>query len=129
MSGKKNVLKPIPIATAQPLASSFNSAATMIPYLDNCAYQINVTTTNSTGTFSVQGSLDFNQATFDQLGTAGNWADLTLGGITPAPVAAGVNDTIIINLNQVPFNALRISYTSSVAGTGHADIIFMSKML
>ena len=127
MSGRKNVLKPIPVASSQSLASSFNSTPTMIPYLDNCAYQINISTSDSTGTFSVQGSLDYNQAEFYQLGTPGNWVDLSLGGGVPTVAAA--NDSILINLTQVPFNALRIHYSSTVAGTGVADIIFMSKAI
>lgn len=129
MSGRKNVLSPELVAPAQSLAASFNTVPTMIPFLDNCAYQINITTTNSTGTFAVQGSVDYVQATPIQPGNPGNWVSLTLGGTTAAPVAAAANDQIIINLNQVPFNALRIAYTSTVAGTGHADIYFMSKMI
>lgn len=129
MSGRKNILSPELVATAQTLASSFNSTPTMIPFLDNCAYQINVTTTNSTGTFAVQGSLDYVQETPLKRGVTGNWIPLTLGGATANPVANAANDTIIINLNQVPFNALRISYTSTIAGTGTADIYFMSKQI
>lgn len=125
---RKNVLLPlVPVAAAQSLSATFSSKPTMIPYLDNCAYQINITTSNSTGTFSVQGSLDYEQAKFDQLGITGNWIDLSLGGGTPTISAA--NDNIIINLNQVPFNALRLHYTSTVAGTGTVDILFMSKMV
>lgn len=129
MSGRKNVLAPELVAPAQSLAASFNTTPTMIPFLDNCAYQINITTTDSTGTFAVQGSVDFVQKTAIIPGNPGNWVPLTLGGNTAAPVAAGVNDQIIINLNQVPFNALRIAYTSTAPGTGHADIYFMSKMI
>ncbi len=126
MSGQKNVLLPkIPIASSQSLAASFNTTPTMVPYLDNCSFQINVTTTNSTGTFSVQGSLDYQQSTFNQLGVTGHWVDLSLGGGVPTVAAA--NDSIIINLNQIPFNALRLAYTAGTAGTGHADIYFMSK--
>lgn len=123
---RKNVLKN-KIATAQTLAASFNSLPTMIPFGDNCAYQVNVTTTNSTGTFSVQGSLDYVQQTQDTKGVAGNWIDLSLGGGTPTVAAA--NDTILINLNQLPFNAVRIAYTSTIAGTGTADIYVMEKQI
>jgi len=129
MSGRKNVLAPEVIALAQSLASSFTSTPTMIPFLDNCAYQINVTTSDSTGTFAVEGSVDYVQATAMIPGNTGNWIPLTLGGATANPVANAANDNIIINLNQVPFNALRIRYTSTVAGTGTATIYFMSKMI
>lgn len=117
------------IATAHSLSSSFTSTPTMIPYMDNCSYQINITTSNSTGTFAVQASDDYMQQTQDVKGNAGNWIDLPLAGPTANPVAAGANDTILIDLNQVPFNALRISYTSSVAGTGTADIWLLNKSL
>lgn len=129
MSGRKNILSPELISSAVSLAASFTSTPTMIPFLDNCAYQINVTTTNSTGTFSVEGSVDFVQETPLQRGVTGNWVPLTLGGATANPVAAAANDNIIINLNQVPFNALRIRYASTIAGTGTANIYFMSKMI
>ncbi len=126
---RKNILSPELIASAQSLAASFNSTPTMIPFLDNCAYQINVTTSDSIGTFHVEGSVDYVQQTPIQRGVTGNWVPLTLGGATANPVANAANDTIIINLNQVPFNALRIAYVSGTAGTGHADIFFMSKMI
>lgn len=126
---RKNVLAPELIASAQSLVATFNSTPTMIPFLDNCAYQINITTTNSIGVFQVQGSVDYVQQTPLNRGNAGNWVPLTLGGSTANPVANAANDTIIINLNQVPFNALRIAYISSTPGTGTADIYFMSKMI
>lgn len=99
----------------------------MIPFGDNCSYQINVTTTNSTGTFSIQGSLDYVQEQPNIRGVTGNWTDLSLGGGTPTVAAA--NDTILINLNQLPFNALRVAYTSTIAGTGTANIYIMTKQI
>lgn len=123
---RKNVLRKL-IAPTQSLAASFSITPTMIPFGDNCAYQINVTTSNSTGTFSVQGSLDYVQQTQDTKGVAGNWVDLSLGGGTPTVAAA--NDTILINLNQLPFNAVRLAYTSTIAGTGIADIYVMEKQI
>lgn len=129
MSGRKNVLAPELVSSAVSLAANFSSTPTMIPFLDNCAYQINITTSDSIGTFAVEGSVDYVQETPLIRGVVGNWIPLTLGGSTPAPVANAANDTIIINLNQVPFNALRISYSSSTPGTGTANIYFMSKMI
>jgi len=126
MSGRKNVLPPILVSSNHSLAAPFSTSPTVITFLDNCAYQINITTSDSTGTFSVEGSLDYVQATAN---VTGHWIPLTLGGSTAAPIAAGANDQIIINLNQVPFNALRVSYVAGTAGTGHADIYFMSKMV
>ncbi len=129
MSGRKNVLPPTLVSSAHSLAASYSTTPTVITFLDNCAYQINITTTNSIGTFAVEGSLDYVQGTANVTAVTGNWVALTLGGATAAPVANAANDKILINLNQVPFNALRITYTSGTAGTGTANIYFMSKMV
>lgn len=126
---RKDILR-YEVATAQSMATTFTSSPTNIKYLDNIAYQINITTSNSTGTFSVQGSADYDQ---NQPGTAinnaGNWVDLPLGGPTTAPVAAGANDSILIYMNQLPFSAIRVVYTSTVAGTGHCDIFLMARQV
>lgn len=122
---RKNVLAPQKISSAVSLSSSFNSNPTMIDFMDNCGYQINVTTTNSQGTFAVQGSLDYYPGDANKKANAGNWASLSLGGGTPTVSAA--NDTIIIKLDLLPYRAIRLVYTSSVAGTGVADIWIMNK--
>ncbi len=94
----------------------------MVLNTDNVSYQINITTSNSIGTFAVQGSDDYQPRTAQQPGNTGNWVTLPLGGATAAPTAAAANDSILINLNQVPFNALRVTYTVGTAGTGTCDI-------
>lgn len=117
---RKNTLR-YRVATAQSLTTSFTTSATLIKYLDNCSYQINITTSNSIGTFTVQGSNDYNVDEPDNvISNAGNWIDLTLGGGTPFANAA--NDNIIIDLNQLPFNAIRIHYTAATPGTGTCEI-------
>lgn len=115
------------IATSQSLAASFNSTPTIVSYMDNCSYQINVTTSNSTGTFSVQVSDDYQPQTPQLSAVTGNWVDLSLGGGTPAVAAA--NDVIIINLNQLPFKAMRLAYTSTIAGTGTCNIFLFNKQI
>lgn len=108
---RKLVLDPVQIASNQSLAASFNSASTAVPYQDNIAYQILVTTTNSTGQFVLQGSLD-----------DVNWADLLNCG-----TVAAANDDIVVNVNQFPFKYIRLAYTSSVAGTGTCSIKLMAR--
>lgn len=116
------------IASAQSLAANFTSIPTIINYLDNVAYQINITTSNSTGTFAVQASLDYAVSEpGTQVTNSGTWATLPLGGGTPS--VSGANDTILINLNQLPFAAVRLQYTSTVAGTGVADIYIEAKQI
>lgn len=117
------------LETAKSMAASFTTAPTIVRYLDNCSYQINITTSNSVGTFSVEGSLDYevNEANGDVVVHAGNWIALNLSGGTPS--AAAANDSILIDLNQLPYNAIRLKYTSSVAGTGVCEILIMCRQL
>jgi hypothetical protein len=123
----KNVLKPVKIASSQSLSASFHSTPTVFTYTDNISYQINVTTFNSTGTFQVEGSLDYVPADpLSSPGVAGHWVPLVLSGI---PTVAAANDSILININECPYNSLRISYISVAGGTGTCDIFVMAKGL
>lgn len=124
---RKNVMSPQRIATAQSMSASFQSSPTIIQNTDNIGYQINVSTSDSTGTFSVQGSVDYIPRTEEQPGNIGNWIGLSLGG-DPLLVTAG-NEQMLINLMQVPFNALRIAYVAGTAGTGTCDIYVMTKQV
>lgn len=122
---RKLVLLPVTVASSQSLAADFTTTPTVLSYQDNVAYQINVTTTNSEGTFKIQASMDY-EAGVNGSGppVVGNWVDLTLDG---TPTVAAANDTIAISLNQVPFKALRVAYVSTVAGTGTCNIIIMAR--
>jgi len=123
---RKNVLK-FEASTSQSMASNFISEPTVIKYLDNCSYQILITTIDSTGSFAVQASNDYEP---NEPGVAepnpGNWAALPLSG---APTAGGADDSIVIDLNQLPYTALRVAYTVVTPGTGTCDIIFNSKQV
>lgn len=124
---RKNVLDHV-LIEAQSLAASFNSSPTIVQYMDNISYQINVSTSNSQGTFAVQGSLDYipSDPTEQRPAAAGNWVDLDIGGV---PVVNAANDTILIDLNQLPFKAIRLAYTSTVAGTGLCNIYINARQL
>lgn len=125
---RKNVLKPYNIAPAQSLATGFTTKPTTITYMDNVAYQIDVSTTNSTGTFAVEVSSDYQaDETTGTVTNPGNWAALTLGGGTPTVAAA--NDTIVISLNQLPFNGIRLTYTPTIAGTGTCSIFIQMRQI
>lgn len=115
--------------TPQSLAVSFVTPPTVVRFLDNCSYQINLTTTDSVGSFQVQASNDYyvNEGNDNVVQNPGNWVKLTLAGGTPFVNAA--NDNIIIDLNQIPFYALRISYTPTVPGTGTCTIFVTDKRL
>lgn len=122
---RKDILAPQLVSSNQTLAVAFNSPPTVIDFMDNCSYQINITTSNSTGTFAVQGSLDYvPQTNNGPTPVAGNWATLDLSG---TPTAGAANDTILISMVALPFRAIRVSYTPTVAGTGTASIYVMNK--
>lgn len=122
---RKNVLI-YKLATDQPLGGDFISPPTLVKYLDNCAYQINATTDDAVGTFAVEASLDYAiDETTNLVTNTGTWVPLDLGG-TPALV--GATDQILINLNQLPFNAIRVRY-SSTSGDGVADIYIMARQI
>lgn len=123
---RKNV-NVYPLETAVSLGASFTTAPTLIKYMDNCSYQITATTADAIGTFAVEASLDFSmEETTNVVKNPGNWVPLTLAGGTPA--IAGANTGIIINLNELPFNAIRLSYTRA-SGTGTASVYIMTKQM
>lgn len=123
---RKNVLAPVKIATAQSLASSFNSSPTIISYEDNIVYNIKVTTSDSTGTFKLQCSPDYVPSaapTQSSSAATGTWYDLAMSGDNlGVPTVNAANDSMTLKLTQVSFKAIRLAYTSSVAGTGTCDI-------
>lgn len=123
---RKNVLE-YQLATAQSLAASFISPVTVTKYLDNCSYQIDVTTSDSNGSFTVEVSDNYaiNEET-NSVTSAGTWGTLPIGG---TPVAGGANDVIQIDINQLSFKAMRIRYVSSVAGTGTCAIKLVCRQL
>lgn len=124
---RKDVLTPYQLLTNQSLASSFQSVPTMITFTDNIGYQINIVTSDSTGSFYVQGSVDYQKDMNGNVTNAGNWVDLTLsGGI---PTAGAANDQIIISLNQLPFNAIRLRYAPTINGTGTCNAFIMTKQV
>lgn len=124
---RKNLLKSYKVSSAQSLASSFTSPVTVIRYADNASYQINTTTTDSEGSFAIQASTDYDvDETVQKVQNPGNWVTLDIGG---SPIVNAASDTILIDLNQLPFTALRVVYTSSVAGTGVCDIFITTRQL
>lgn len=123
---RKNVL-PIQLLTNKSLATSFTSQAVLTTYTDNISFQINVTTTDSIGTFAVQVSNDYSvDNVTGAVLNSGTWNPLTLGG-TPT---VNANDTVIdISLNQVPFNAIQLAYTTGTPGTGTCNVYYFAKQI
>lgn len=120
MSGRKNFLAPYHAITAGDMSGNITQLTpTNIQFMDNVAIQLNFTGT-PTGSFSIQGSLDYNPVT-----GAGNWVALTL---TPSPGASGAAASILIDMNQLSFPWIRVVYTAS-SGSGILDAWISGKMV
>jgi hypothetical protein len=124
---RKNIVDHL-LVENQSLSASFESAPTMVQWMDNISYQINCATIDSEGTFAVEASLDYvpSDPTQGKAAATGNWVSLDIGGI---PTISGANDVILIDLNQLPFKAIRLSYNSIVAGTGVCSIYINARQV
>ena len=99
------VTKPFKILDAQALSASFQSASMQTGWVDNIGIQLNVTTSANTGQFAIQGSNDNT-----------NWANVTVSPSIPA--LAGANTVILVNINQWPFEYIRIGFTLGTRTNG-----------
>ncbi len=97
----------------------FISSVTSILYRDSLAYQC-AWSGNPTGTFDVQGSVDFNLGLPESGGglNAGTWTSITLSATVSA---AGTPSTALINLSQLAFPYIRLQYTNST-GSGSLGV-------
>jgi len=111
----KRVVLPYNLKTAESLGVAFSTAAVSVRYTDNVGIFIKTASvTTNTGSFIVEGTID---------GT--NWFDF---GLSPALTLANANTTFAVNLNQVPFDQVRVSFTPSVTTPdGTALISIMAK--
>lgn len=113
------------LLVAKSLASSFISDVTNIRNTDNVSYSIHSTGGGSTGNFYIEVSNDYLAQGADVI-NPGVWVRLTLSG---QPVLSGAVDDIGISLNQLPYEAIRLVYESTVAGTGICDAYITAKRL
>lgn len=119
----KNFLSPVKRLTSQSLAAGFSSTPTDIRYLDNVSIQLNTTTANAVGTFSVEGSLDYQKGQDDASAAANSGTWVT---IVSAPPLAGANVNTLLDLNQLSFPYVRVTYTRT-SGTGTVDMYISAK--
>lgn len=118
----KNVLKPIHLIQAGDMSGNLTSNPVAIGWLDQVAVQFNFTGT-PTGTFQVQGSVDYEVNESGAVINAGNWTSVTL---SPSPTAAGSPDVILIDMSQLSFPYLRVQYTA-MSGTGTLNAYLSAK--
>lgn len=107
MSGRKNVLLPIPLLEAGDMSGDLVAGPIQVKFLDNAGIQLTWTGT-PTGTFAVQASVD---------GVV--YYDLTFDPVLDQP--AGAAGGYLINLNQLPFAYFQVTYTAG-SGTGALDV-------
>lgn len=111
----KRVILPHTLETTKSLASSFSTAAVSVRYTDNVGVYIKTASvTSNTGSFIIEGTID-----------GVNWFDF---GVSPSMTLAGANTSFAVNLNQVPFDQVRVSFTPGGGSpNGTAAIEIMAK--
>ncbi len=124
MSRKDTLL--FQLLNAHSLAASFISPPTVVRYGDNVSYQIQITTSSSTGTFAVEVSDDYELGPGNAVVNPGHWNPLTLSG---SPTVSAADDIISISLHQLPYFGIRLRYTAGTAGVGTATAYITSKQV
>lgn len=124
----KNVTPPFQVFSAslgnQTMTGTnvLTSAVTAILYRDNVSYFVSWTGTPN-GTFQVQGSIDYNPGSPQDLGVggavnSGTWTTINaVDGSGNTPVASGSPGQILFNLSHLSFPFIRLIYTNS-SGSG-----------
>lgn len=123
-ASSKGILPVYHLIVAADMTPTITSAATSIKYTDDCAIQLNFTGT-PTGTFQIQGSLDYTENQNHQPVNAGNWIALTL---SPVPVASGSTGQILLDLYGLSFPWIRVVYVPT-SGTGTLDAYISAKSI
>ena len=119
MSGRKNTNQHR-LLSGQSMATDFSSEASNILFVDNVGLQVKWTGT-AIGVITVECSNNHDPDTH----TEGDWYSLTFDPALEQP--AGTAGGYLINLNQVPFSWVRLSYDAG-SGSGSMDCWFTSKM-
>lgn len=115
---QKNVLAVYHSIVNASMVGNITSPVTTISWLDNVAVQL-IWTGAPVGTFSVQGSLDYNAVTSNP----GTWVSLVLN---PVPTAAGSADSALVDMNQLSFPYIRVVYNFT-SGTGTLNAYIAAK--
>lgn len=123
MAGKS--LPPFQIVTAGDMSGNITSTVTDVRNFDNVAVEL-VFTGTPTGTFSVEGSLDYGYqagGNFNPAVNAGTWTALSL---SPTPAASGGAGSVLLDLNQISFAFIRVKYAFT-SGTGTLNAYIAAK--
>ena len=111
---RKNAIVSYHLAENQSLAAGFTSSVTHISFLDNIGVQIVVSgVVTNAGQFAIEASID-----------EVNWQAITLSPVI-SPLANN-NPNILVNLNMLPFKALRVTFASPGVGADGICNIWLS---
>jgi hypothetical protein len=109
----KNIIKPYHLMVDGDMSGNLTSSSVDVTYTDNVGFQLSFTGT-PTGEFACEGTID-----------EVNWSTLTFSS---PPQAVGSADTHLLNINQIPYKKLRVTYTRT-SGSGTLNVHVMSKGL
>jgi len=118
----KNFLSPFLTINAQSMGASVTSAVTDVRFLDNIGFQV-IWTGTPTGSFDVQGSMDYALGSGSTVLNAGTWTSIPLSGLVNP---AGSASNIPISITEFPFPYIRLVYTR-VSGTGTLNAYISAK--
>jgi hypothetical protein len=111
--GRKNVLSPHVLLAAGDMSSDIQTSEIDVRNTDNIGIAL-TWTGDAVGTFFVDATID---------GT--NWSALNFG---TDPAANGTGDTHLLNINQLPYETLRVRFVW-VSGSGSLKVTVMTKMI
>lgn len=119
---RKDVLnvKGFKIFDATDISTDQTSEIVYVPYLDNVGMIVSWTGTSPVGELKIEVSNQQQNPNEPMI-----WSQLDFGS---AIAISGNSGTHTINMNQLPFNAIRAKY-ARVSGTGNLDLIAQVKMV
>lgn len=109
---RKSIIKGYKLVTAHTLATSFNSAAVGIDYMDNIGFIFDCSSvTDNTGTFSIQARIKADENSFSA------WATLAITGLTLANAAVALP----LDMAAMPWSEIRVVFTAA-GGTPNGSV-------
>lgn len=111
---RKSVIRGHKVITDGDMSGSLTSEITNVTNLDNVGYIVEWSGSSPSGQIEVE----------IQSGPSG-WAPLDFGSTISV---SGNTGSIILNINQIPFENIRLKYTAS-SGTGTLNVTLSSKVV
>ncbi len=122
MSGTKKTIQLKQLISAGDMSGNLTSPAVNILFLDNVAVQL-VWGGTPTGNFSIEVSLNHEEAPDGTVLAAGDWVAIDL---SPSPAAIGSADSAFIDMTQLSARWIRVKYTFT-SGTGSLNAFLTAK--